>query len=802
MAAGRGRGGGATQRASSWRPLLRTRRRGVSPVPSRPLALGGGEPALGGSAPAANQLVQQTLDSLYGLTEGVPTMDPTAAEDLAYAMRELANSMSSAAYTPLGLAALATLLAAGGFITGTLFTQRGELERRERTAAGRQRYLLSEVEPEALKELMASSDLPSWLAFRDVDNAAWLNRMVDKAWPYLDRATSGVIVAALDPILQATRPSFLTTLRFERFSFGKVPARIEGVKVHDTGDEASVEVDLDVFWAGDPDVVLAVRAAQDTVSVPISLTEVQGSVTVRLIFHPLLPTFPCFGAISIALMNKPKLDFDLRVVGGDITLVPGLAAPLRTYFKGLIASYLVWPRRITVPIPGTGFEVADSGGRGMRTGTLRVRVLACADLLGENRGHLELGLQVRWPFEYQGLEVRGLAKAPWDTAAALPVHDPLTEDLWVGLFGESEAYEEDLDDEEREEMELRGEVEIPLSQVVGIVPGDVGWGEAWGPIQVSAELGPLKGEEIAAVARERRGLRSWVGGVGRGIASGTVAGASKVADAATLSWQVGKAVVLGGRDAVSEEGVGGLRTLAARTASERGKRRRSAAPAAAEEGPRRYRGKLRLEVSYEPVRDATATVIQEAAAALGSRLAAGARGGVDSELSVAGSVDELEELDELISGGKFELVPMDSLDEEALVVYDEDEDVEELELEAGAVHERSQTSVTSSAPAEAGSQLMRLAHAEEAEGAGEEHAPRSPEEERLRKLQGAAVAALLAMDEAESLPVAQRQRLEAVIAKAGSLITTASQIAQVAAARGDDVPGDGGSESKDQSRTK
>lgn len=47
--------------------------------------------------------------------------------------------------------------------------------------------------------------------------------------PY-DRATSNVIVAALDPILQATRPSFLTTLSFERFSFGEIPARIEGVK--------------------------------------------------------------------------------------------------------------------------------------------------------------------------------------------------------------------------------------------------------------------------------------------------------------------------------------------------------------------------------------------------------------------------------------------------------------------------------------------------------------------------------------------------------------------------------------------
>jgi len=37
--------------------------------------------------------------------------------------------------------------------------------------------------------------------------------------------------------------------------------------------------------------------------------------------------------------------------------VPGLAAPLRTYIKALIASWLVWPRCITVAIPGTGYTL-------------------------------------------------------------------------------------------------------------------------------------------------------------------------------------------------------------------------------------------------------------------------------------------------------------------------------------------------------------------------------------------------------------------------------------------------------------
>ncbi|CAL6299146.1 unnamed protein product [Bathycoccus prasinos] len=174
-----------------------------------------------------------------------------------------------------------------------------------------------------------------------VEQANWFNKIVAAAWPYLDEATSNAITRALDPILKATRPTFLTSLRFERFSFGSVPAIIQGVKVYDTQDRGAVEIDLEIFWAGDPDVVLGIRAANDTLNVPVSLTELQCAFKLRLIFAPLIGVFPCFGALTIALVEEPSLDFDLRVVGGDITLVPGISQPLRTYIKALIGSNII-----------------------------------------------------------------------------------------------------------------------------------------------------------------------------------------------------------------------------------------------------------------------------------------------------------------------------------------------------------------------------------------------------------------------------------------------------------------------------
>ena len=280
---------------------------------------------------------------------------------------------------------------ASGFFMG--WQQSKKSKGKEKTASRQALADLATMDESEIQELVG--ELPAWLAFRDVERAGWLNKVLAAAWPYLDKATSNVIVAALDPILKATRPSFLTTLSFERFSFGNIPARFEGVKVYETTGDGSVEIDLRVFWAGDPDVVLGVRAAQDSLSVPVSLTEFECSFTLRLIFAPLLGVFPCFGALTIALMEEPQLDFDLRVVGGDVTLVPGLKAPLKQYILALIASWMVWPRCITVAIPGTGYTLpVDETTEKPTAGLLHITVVG-HDGAAVNPG--EVGLQVRRP---------------------------------------------------------------------------------------------------------------------------------------------------------------------------------------------------------------------------------------------------------------------------------------------------------------------------------------------------------------------------------------------------------------------
>ena len=498
--------------------------------------------------PAADAPSSTTTTTLGGIGE-----DILAAKDGPSLPEQVAAAVVAFVKPLFGELGAAVLGFGGGAVASGFFMgwqQSKKSKGKEMTASRQALADLATLDESEIQELVG--ELPAWLAFRDVERAGWLNKVLAAAWPYLDQATSNVIVAALDPILKATRPSFLTTLSFERFSFGNIPARFEGVKVYETTGDGSVEIDLRVFWAGDPDVVLGVRAAQDSLSVPVSLTEFECSFTLRLIFAPLLGVFPCFGALTIALMEEPQLDFDLRVVGGDVTLVPGLKAPLKQYILALIASWMVWPRCITVAIPGTGYTLpVDEEAEKPTAGLLHITVVG-HDGAAVNPG--EVGLQVRWPVadllvdknqseaRVKALPGGGMLSSKEIT---LPVEDPKAQLLCVRWYTRA-VVDEDTGKIVRPEV-LDGEASVVLDDLRAqavLARGDDAEVFAsvsqWGPVPVAAELEPPVGADIKSVGGagndgESRGLvaRGWGGvtGVGRGVggifsksASGVVRG--------------------------------------------------------------------------------------------------------------------------------------------------------------------------------------------------------------------------------------------------------------------------------------
>ena len=307
------------------------------------------------------------------------------------------------------------------------------------------------------------------------------------------------------------------------------------------------------------------------------------------------------------------MDFDLRVVGGDVTLVPGLRAPLRSYIKALVASWMVWPRCITVAIPGTGYELpGDAAERNPEiVGVLRVQVIGHqfvnaggGDANRDAEG--EVGLQVRWPVaELAGVaglgagasegkgpasqseeRVAALANGAGDPGEiALPVENPRAQLLCVRWYGRhadadggAEGFLEGGDDlgepganaSSRKKSafdRLEGEASVTLETLVRQAtaatrrPGEASFSSpttttedvvSWGPVAVAAELEPPPGADIASV----RGASEETGGLlglGRRAARGVGGLWGKSASGVVAGYRAARAEGLGSvRGAVAE----------------------------------------------------------------------------------------------------------------------------------------------------------------------------------------------------------------------------------------------------------
>ncbi|UPR04844.1 hypothetical protein HOP50_18g81890 [Chloropicon primus] len=205
-----------------------------------------------------------------------------------------------------------------------------------------------ELDEATLRALIG--ELPAWVKFPDYDRCMWLNNMAQNWWPCLSTAICRTVKQRLQQLLQKKKPDLFSSIVFETFSMGSVPPRFSGAKVYNTNEEEII-LDLEMTWtATNADIVMSVRLAQGTVALPVQLGQVLFQGTVRLIFKPLVPQWPCFGAISVAFVGKPQVDFSLRLIGGELMSVPGLAPALHDLLKNRLLSAMVWPRRVYAPV--------------------------------------------------------------------------------------------------------------------------------------------------------------------------------------------------------------------------------------------------------------------------------------------------------------------------------------------------------------------------------------------------------------------------------------------------------------------
>ncbi|XP_075642645.1 synaptotagmin-5-like [Castanea sativa] len=209
----------------------------------------------------------------------------------------------------------------------------------------------SKMTVEDSRKIFTPDYYPSWLVFSQRQKLNWLNVHLTKIWPYVNEAASELIKASVEPVLEQYRPMILSSLKFSKFTLGTVAPQFTGVSIIENG-ENGITMELEMNWDGNPSMVLDIKTRVG-LALPVQVKDIGFTGVFRLIFKPLVDEFPCFGAVCCSLRQKKNMDFTLKLIGGDISTIPGLYGAIEGTIRDAIEDSIMWPARKVVPIlPG------------------------------------------------------------------------------------------------------------------------------------------------------------------------------------------------------------------------------------------------------------------------------------------------------------------------------------------------------------------------------------------------------------------------------------------------------------------
>ncbi|KAD2392718.1 hypothetical protein E3N88_39695 [Mikania micrantha] len=291
---------------------------------------------------------------------------------------------------------------------------------------------ISELQLTSLQDL--KSELPLWLKNPDYDRVDWLNNFVLDMWPYLDKAICAAVRRIAEPIVadyigRGHKP--IESITFETLSLGTLPPTFQGMKVYDTNENQLV-MESAIKWAGNPNIVIAVKIW--SLRIKIQLVDLQVFAIPRMTFKPLVPVFPCFSNVTVSLMEKPHVDFGLKIQGGDVMSIPGLYRLAQDIIKKEVAKLYLWPQTLEIPILDSSLCIVKKP-----VGVLHVKVVEAAklmkmDILGLSDPYVKLKLSGEMlPSKKTTIKKKTLNPV-WNETFKLLVKDPQAQTLQVNVY--------------------------------------------------------------------------------------------------------------------------------------------------------------------------------------------------------------------------------------------------------------------------------------------------------------------------------------------------------------------------------
>ncbi|CAH9054852.1 unnamed protein product [Cuscuta europaea] len=288
---------------------------------------------------------------------------------------------------------------------------------------------LAEKDSKSLQKMLP--EIPFWVKNPDFDRLDWLNKFVGTMWPYLDKAICKQVKQIVKPIIAEQIPKYkIESVEFEALTLGCLPPTFQGMKVYST-EEKELIMEVALKWAGNPNILVAVKAFG--LKATAQVLDLQVFACPRITLKPLVPTFPCFAKILVSLMDKPHVDFGLKVLGADTMSIPGLYRIVQEIIKDQVANMYLWPKTLEVQI----MDPAKATQRPV--GILHVKVVRAMnlkkkDLLGASDPYVKLKLaEDKLPSKKTRVKQRNL-NPEWNEEFNFVIKDPQSQSLDIAVY--------------------------------------------------------------------------------------------------------------------------------------------------------------------------------------------------------------------------------------------------------------------------------------------------------------------------------------------------------------------------------
>ncbi|KAM8917460.1 uncharacterized protein AB9W97_001955 isoform 1-T1 [Spinachia spinachia] len=226
------------------------------------------------------------------------------------------------------------------------------------------------------KAFKGKRGLPAWVSFPDVEKVEWLNKVMHQVWPFVGQYLEKLLVETIAPSIRAQNVH-LQTLSFTKVDMGDKALKVVGIKAHTENDKGQVLLDLYISYVGNVEINVEVKRYFCKAGVK----GIQLHGMMRVILEPLIGDVPIVGAVTMFFIQRPKLDINWTGLTNMLD-IPGLNVKSDSMIMDAIASFLVLPNRLVIPLV-PGLHVAQLRSP-LPRGVVRIHLLEAQNLVAKD----------------------------------------------------------------------------------------------------------------------------------------------------------------------------------------------------------------------------------------------------------------------------------------------------------------------------------------------------------------------------------------------------------------------------------